>query len=267
MRMQLTRPHGWRWCSAVGCCVTLTLASACTDDVAPDEPAAVDFVEIHQAELLGGASPDDLAQLENWFTYTQQQEIVECMAESGFEYAPVLLTSTSDSFADFTSREYAEAHGFGVVDAVLGADDEPQPASDPNAGNPYRNSPEYSATLERCATEAAEEANRQTGLSQLRALDEEVVAAIAADPEVIDAAETWQECAASAGISAASRRDLIDTFLEEALVTDPARLGELRAAEVDAAVQTYGCSTAFDRVWRARGAVVGPLVAGTAWGD
>ncbi len=259
--------ESWRWHTAVWCCATVTLVSACADEASPDERATLDFLGIHQSELLGGAPPEDLAEFENWFTYTQQHEIVECMGDSGFDYAPVLSYSSPDSFADFTSQEFAEAHGFGVVDAVLGANDEPESASDPNARNPHRNSPEYSTALERCAIQAAEEVNRQTELTRLRALDHEIVAAIAADAEVVAAAEAWRECAASAGIHAVSRRDLIETFLDEALTAEPSRLDEIRAAEINAAVQTYGCSTEFDRVWRDRGAVVGPMVAGTAWGE
>lgn len=254
---------------AVALGVSLGLLAGCGTDPSPNaQSASVDLLEVQRSELLGGASPQVLADAEVHFLRLQQQSIASCMESSGFEYAVDVPSIKPEMFADYYDRSYAQDHGFGVAENFLGlsnANEATADAHDPNTQTAYGNTPEYSSTYESCMVAATKDVNEREGLAIIKQRSSEVHDAIRADPEVVAAATEWAACAASVGYTAPDRLSLINDFVQRASQTPPGALETLRDEEVAAAVATFDCSEVFSRIWRGRGEVVGEELLGDGW--
>jgi hypothetical protein len=233
--------------------------------------------------FLGIASRESQMDLFRTQARVIEGTVASCMHRLGFEYTEftanyVPTVDDAELLADLTDFRFATHHGFGLVDSALAR---PIPPQDPNSNYVLSLSDaaqrRYLVALEGDPSSGASpsgcRAEGQTAFDQVLGrrgfADAVATAAHAAlsTPVVIDAARQWTSCAASAGYPFSSRRALIDSLIERIqriggtggtdLASRPAdstrsALETIRAAEVAAAVATFNCSQAYDRVLAAQ---------------
>lgn len=203
--------------------------------------------------------------------------ISDCMASHRLRYEPKdphsLVDVTTDT--DFASLSYARTYGFGVTslptftatqhlkdDFLNSLDDAPRKS--------------YERQLSLCADSAAELVDRRDGVTEAERRFSRTDNLVQTDPEYRTAMKAWIICAAAAGYSEPSRMSLIDSFRTErdllitrlssanasqsATAAPPLQASaekdrafqNLRRRERRAAVATFNCSQALDRVYRER---------------
>lgn len=207
----------------------------------PDAAAqAEDAEEIVSAlvERVGVDFGDESAMTE-WFETAETEWrllTTECMLDEGFEYSQEEWTSpgTIPTVGRWTSREYAEEYGFGVVSAFLAATYDPSATYEPpNAeyvetlspserdayylallGNPEgENDSDNGLPQAGCAGDAASDSFAlMEGFEQITPLFEDYTVRIEADPRMVAITEQWTNCMAGAGYGGIAQDRLFDTF-------------------------------------------------------
>ncbi|MCU1392643.1 MAG: hypothetical protein JWM34_1071 [Ilumatobacteraceae bacterium] len=223
------------------------------------------------SEFAGGLTANGQVELEKRRAKITQDAIAECMTAKGFDYQPfydAYLTNSSGQGAgvDFTSLDYAKSHGFGVVDnSVAQHFDIP---TDPNDKRllqaPAAEQIAYSAALDgptsdgslTCRDQGEKAFQKEAGVDYDHLGD--LYTSVQDDPQVVSAEQAWSQCAKTAGFSATSRHALIDEFsarLKQIIGSGPTNnvaagtLDALRSDEIAAAVATFPCSQAYDKVF------------------
>jgi hypothetical protein len=224
--------------------------------------------ELSMASLL----PKDKNDALNLRLVDRQQHLVaDCMHHNSFQYAPVDAPSIIDTTTetDFTSLSYAQNYGFGISSW-------PRFQPDQSGNNTYRASlsgdalKNYENTLKQCADNAEYQADREYGVSAATERFDAINGQAQRDPRLVGARQAWQSCAQRRGYTDPSRDALIATLRNEynsvldvigvrtSIVGDAGRerraeqdprYQRFRQREIAAAVSTFPCSQALDRLY------------------
>jgi hypothetical protein len=246
-----------------------------TSNTAGASPSSqVRHVEDVMAELVPNSVADQFRL--NLADHTEHL-ISDCMASHGFTYEPTdphsLVDVTTDT--DFASLTYARTYGFGVTSLpTFTATRHPKEDYLNSLDGAHRKS--YELQFPRCADSATELVKQRDGVTEAERRFSRTDSLVQTDPEYRTAMKAWATCAAAAGYSETSRVSLIGSFqTERDLISkrlsstspsqsvtkaqdpqssagkDPA-FQDLRRRERLAAVATFNCSQALDRVYRER---------------
>lgn len=195
----------------------------------------------------------------------REDEIAECMAESGFTYTPQIEAVNflrSDPYLSMSSEDYAHAYGFGIAAGPLGLVPEPQ-AENANAGHLESLSEgqqeAWSVQHDRCVEEVYgdrdDEWDRQQAFS-LAATEFKDWMYARDDYRAVRRA--WQECLAASGFEFEYPEQMRLQFLEQMTEIAPsfqvqegndeyAEMEALFASEREAAIANVPCEATYRR--------------------
>ncbi|MER5636451.1 hypothetical protein ABT095_05815 [Kitasatospora sp. NPDC002227] len=200
--------------------------------------------------------------------------IADCMRDKGLQYFPKDPLSLTDpeTSTDFSSLAYAQTHGFGIA---------AWPTFAPSHENDHvtaaltgQERQRYDAALTSCSDSSAKRAAKEFGIAQGNADYDRTDRAVTSDPEYRRALTEWADCARKKGYDNRSRLDLINQLrseymelmkkinnsipmesapsqeeLERRTKAEPA-YQKFARKEIQAAVETFPCSTVTDSVYR-----------------
>lgn len=248
------------------------VAAACGGD---ESGASTSVREQALAEVAGVLSIQDQVTLDRERTEIIERAIAECMTGKGFRYEPYLdayfLNGAAHGLStDLTSLDYAENHGFGIVDGA-GAPPSVDIPADPNNewlfSQPADLQVAWSTALDGPTADGSQtcrEAGNEAFESEIGFDYDElgtIYEQVRSSPTVLAAQQAWSQCAAEAGFPAADRLALIELFDQRVsdltggapfadgdplADVDPTALAALRADEIAAAVATFPCSQEYD---------------------
>jgi hypothetical protein len=191
------------------------------------------------------------------------------MKSHGFQYLPKNPHSVVDveDASDFSSLDYAGKHGFGI--SVF-----PHFAPEATAAKSYLKTlsaaslKAYDATLPGCVDSSQRTTEKEYGIPEANSEWARVDGEVQHDRRYQSALETWRSCATAAGHPAQSRLALITDLRKEytsvmagiqdgdlpqdqlaALAAQNPTWRKFHRSELDAAVATFPCSQAADRIY------------------
>ncbi|GAB2452896.1 hypothetical protein [Xylanimonas ulmi] len=244
MRPVTTRSNALRLAGTAGIAACVALLGACTSDKGGKDDQAESPLEAFFSDVYGGWDEAE----QNAKQLKVEEAVARCMTAEGFEYTPVDYSTTGSIEAaeiDFTSREYTEQHGYGILnqdDASFEAPEEDN-LVDPNGeyiaslseseqtayfealygGSEFEVDEEPTLADQGCYGAAQLEVH---GAEQEEVFESEEIQAfsddmdvlqstIENDPRVSDVNAAWASCMADAGFGGyATPQDAMDDFFE-----------------------------------------------------
>ncbi|MFD9062684.1 hypothetical protein ACFVZ3_14315 [Kitasatospora purpeofusca] len=245
-----------------------------TPTIQEESPAQA--VQARRLELiLAGVLPQSENNRFNTELAARAEELIAaCMSGKGFQYTaknPRSLVDTTTS-TDFSSLTYAQSNGFGISSWPIF---EPSHENDAyEASLVGERMQKYNSALSSCADSSGVRAAKEFGVKKGNSDYTRIDGMILSDPRYQSAGSTWAECAKSGGFSYPSRISLIAGLRKEhqALMKrissqvisgkevsqselevrakSDAGYQEFNRKEIAAAVATFPCSQAADKVYQ-----------------